>query len=105
MAETKTTTTPRRPARSAAATTATKTAAKPAQKPAATTKTTKAVEEAPATPESVKVQVNLVYTGDTKKYAKFEPPADSGCVGTFYAPLGTDEVKVLLILPPEVVEA
>lgn len=100
MAETKATAAPQRRPRGATGT-ATKTAAKPATAP----KTTKAVEETPAAPETVKVQVNLVYTGDTKKYAKFEPPADSGCVGTFYAPLGTDEVKVLLILPPEVVEA
>jgi len=101
MAETKATAAPRRPRSGAAATT--KTAAKPTQKPATAPKAKPPAEETPATPETVKVQVNLVYTGDTKKYAKFEPPADSGCVGTFYAPLGTDEVKVLLILPPEAV--
>lgn len=104
MAETKATAAPQRRPRGATGT-ATKTAAKPAQKAATAPKTTKATEEAPAAPETVKIQVNLVYTGDTKKYAKFEPPADSGCVGTFYAPLGTEEVKCLLILPPEVVEA
>lgn len=37
--------------------------------------------------------------GPTKGYARFVPPASSGCVGTFYAPLGTEEVKVLLIGP------
>ncbi len=102
MAEAKTAA-PRRPARGAAAATAAKAPAKTAQKPPAAPKAAAKVEEAPTAPETVKVQVNLVYTGDTKKYAKFEPPADSGCVGTFYAPLGTDEVKVLLILPPEAV--
>jgi hypothetical protein len=32
----------------------------------------------------------------TKGYAKFTPPADSGCVGTLYTPLGTKVVKVLI---------
>ena len=47
----------------------------------------------------VRVPIVLEYTGDTKSYAVFVPPAGSGCVGKFYAPLGTEEVKVLLIGP------
>jgi hypothetical protein len=43
--------------------------------------------------------------GATKSYAKFTPPANSGCVGTLYVPLGTEEVKVLLIGPADVVDA
>lgn len=35
----------------------------------------------------------------TKSYAVFSPPADSGCVGKLYVPLGTEEVRVLLIGP------
>ncbi|HVI70136.1 MAG TPA: hypothetical protein VM656_01445, partial [Pyrinomonadaceae bacterium] len=48
-----------------------------------------------------RVPVVLEYAGDTASYAKFKPPASSGCVGTYYAPLGTEEVKVLLIGPAE----
>jgi hypothetical protein len=82
----------------------------------------KAADEAPATPAKttpakatkaapaaaapikgedgrVKTPIVLEYTGDTKSYAVFVPPAGSGCVGKFYAPLGTEEVKVLLISP------
>jgi hypothetical protein len=43
----------------------------------------------------------LDYAGDTKSYAVFTPPAGSGCVGKFYAPLGTEEVKLLLISAAE----
>jgi len=49
----------------------------------------------------VRVPIVLGYAGDTKSYAVFVPPAGSGCVGKFYAPLGTEEVKVLLIGPAE----
>jgi hypothetical protein len=48
-----------------------------------------------------RVPVVLEYVGDTKSYAVFTPPKSSGCVGKFYAPLGTEEVKVLLIGPAE----
>lgn len=34
---------------------------------------------------------------ETKSYAKFVAPKDSGCVGTLYAPKGTKTVKVLII--------
>jgi hypothetical protein len=43
-------------------------------------------------------------SGETKSYAKFTPPKNSGCVGTLYVPLGTVEVKVLLIGPADVVD-
>jgi hypothetical protein len=48
--------------------------------------------------------MELVHAGDTKSYATFTPPKDSGCVGKLYAPLGTETVKVLLIGPADVVE-
>jgi len=32
--------------------------------------------------------------GPTKSFARFQPPKNSGCVGTFYAPLGTVSVRV-----------
>lgn len=96
--------------RKPAAASATKAAAKPAQKPPAAPKTaakpaaaTKAAEAPPAD-DRVKVLLEFEFIGDTKTYAKFQPPADSGCVGTVYAPLGTDEVKVLLVSPAEVAE-
>lgn len=59
-----------------------------------------AAKTAPATDENrTKVPVILEYAGDTKSYAVFVPPKSSGCVGKFYAPLGTEEVKLLLIGP------
>ena len=55
---------------------------------------------APANGSESTNRINLVYTheGDTKNYAKFVPPADSGVTGTIYAPLGTVEVKAVVIL-------
>lgn len=47
--------------------------------------------------------MDLEYQGDTKSYAVFTPPSGSGCVGKFYAPLGTDQVRVALIGPADVV--
>lgn len=94
MAETATkTTTPRRP-RAA-------TKAAPAAKPAAKTvaKAAAPVEE----PERERYVMSLEYTGDTKSYAVFVPPSGSGCVGKFYAPLGTEEVKVQLAGPADAV--
>lgn len=90
MAETATakTTTPRKP-RARAATAATKAA------PA------KAAPAAPAEEDKMKIQVNLVSAGETKSYAKFTPPPGAGCVGTLYVPLGTEEVKVLIIGPAD----
>lgn len=76
---------------------------KPATRPAAARarKTTPAKVTAPA-PEAVeetaqKVTFELEAKGTTKTFAKFEAPAGTGCVGTFYAPLGTKTVKVLLV--------
>jgi len=96
MADTtaKTATTPRRRT-SAAKTTGTAakaTTRKPAPKPAA--KAEEPVEEeAPTTDGFV---VELEYHSDTKSYAKFVVPANLNgtMVGSIYAPLGTDTVKV-----------
>lgn len=57
----------------------------------------------PSTGEDGRTRVPIVLeaAGETKSYAVFVPPAGSGCVGKFYAPLGTEEVKVLLIGPAE----
>lgn len=51
-------------------------------------------EEAPEAAAEESYVVDLEYTGDTAKYAKFVPPVGSGCVGTFYAPPGTKAVRV-----------
>jgi len=85
-----------------------------ARKAATAKTTTPAKEKAPAkaTPAKApavqvgedgraRVPVQLEAAGETKSYAVFIPPKSSGCVGKFYAPLGTEEVKVLLIGPSE----
>ena len=62
-------------------------------------KTPKAVEtDTEETPKNDKTRILVVmeHMGDTKTYSKWQPPKDSGCVGTYYAPLGTEVVKVLL---------
>ena len=67
-------------------------AAKPAPK----------AENAPAVVvdgDKTKVQFDLDFEGDTKSYAKFKVPLGNGCVGSIYAPIGTETVKVLLIGP------
>jgi len=71
--------------------------------PAKAAKATPAKAAATSTGEDgrTRVPVVLEYVGDTKSYAVFTPPKSSGCVGKFYAPLGTEEVKVLLIGPSE----
>lgn len=77
-------------------------------KPAKVAETT-SVEPAPvATPAPAPVDDGLVrtvleftYFGDTKTYSRFNPPEDSGCVGSVYAPLGTTNVRVLLVQPAE----
>lgn len=48
-----------------------------------------------------RIPVVLEHVEDTKRYAKFGFPASSGCVGNVYAPLGTTQVKMLLIGPAE----
>lgn len=86
-AATKTTTTPRRTRKAPAA--------KPAAKQPATTP--------PADDGMMKIQLELDAAGETKSYAVFTPPPGSGCVGKFYAPLGTEQIKVLLIGPADAV--
>jgi hypothetical protein len=89
-------------------TTARKTAA-PAKRsprkaaPVAATTTDEVPETSGATTEGERTRVAfaLVQGDDTKSYAKFTPPADSGCVGTLYVPLGTEEVKVAIFGPAE----
>ena len=76
--------------------------------PAAPVKATPAKKTAPAKAavttgdeNRVKVPLVLEHDSDTKSYSVFVPPKSSGCVGKFYVPLGTEEVKVLLIGPAE----
>lgn len=62
-------------------------------------KSTKKAAAKPAAEETTDTQklgFRLTADGETKQYAKFSPPADSGCVGTLYVPKGTQTVKVLL---------
>lgn len=105
----------RKPAAAKAAPAATKAApAKAAQKPAAATKTTtKVAAKPPAAPAAQKPAedegttrelVEFEFVTETKSYNVFQPPTDSGCVGKFYAPHGTLEVKALLIMEAEASE-
>jgi hypothetical protein len=79
-------------------------AAKPAAAKATKAATPKAAS-APTPPVTedgkTRITLELEHAGPTKTYEKFTPPASSGCVGQFYAPLGTETVKVLLIGPAE----
>ena len=88
-AATKTATTPRRTRKT------------PAAKPAASA--SKPATAPPADDGMMKIQLELDAAGETKSYAVFTPPAGSGCVGKFYAPLGTEQIKVLLIGPADAV--
>lgn len=88
MAEATTT----RPARTRG-TKATPAAAKPATAKAAPVEETVEV----ANPKRVQLDLLVHPDGPTKSYARFVPEDGSGCVGTFYAPLGTTAVKVLVI--------
>lgn len=94
MAET--TTRPRRKATEKAATPAKKAAAKatPAKAASADAPTTALPPTEDGRP---RYGVTLEVERETKTYMVFKPPASSGCVGSFYAPLGTDEVKVVII--------
>jgi hypothetical protein len=85
--------------------------AKAAQKPAAATKTTAKAPAAPAaqkpaeeTEGTTRELVEFEFVNETKSYNVFQPPANSGCVGKFYAPHGTLEVKALLIMDAEAAE-
>jgi len=62
------------------------------------------VQAAPATaPDDglVRTPMVLIDAGNTKNYAKFVPPAGSGVTGALYAPLGTAQIRVLLLTPNE----
>lgn len=100
MAETAATT---RPVRTRAARTTTKAPAKAAAAKVAPAKAAPAATGAPSDDGRERYGFVCDHPGDTKSYAKFTPPASSGCVGTLYVPLGTEEVKVLLIGPEGVV--
>lgn len=79
------------------------TTAKPsATKPAAAAKPA-APKATPAADEDLaKVgPIPLDFSHETKNYAVFTPPKDSGCVGSFYAPPGTTGVRVMLYGPAE----
>jgi hypothetical protein len=74
------------------------------EQPATVAETPTATAPRPAD-NKVRSTMVLEYVGDTKAYAKFTPAKGSGCVGTFYAPLGTTEVKVLLVSDGETRQA
>lgn len=79
--------------RAATKTTAKSTATKPAPAP-----TNAAVARgATADEDLAKVgPIDLVFSHETKNYVVFTPPQGTGCVGSFYAPLGTTQVRVVL---------
>jgi len=58
---------------------------------------------APVSPDEglTRTPMVLVAAGNTKNYAKFVPPADCGVTGALYAPLGTAQIRVLLLSPTE----
>jgi hypothetical protein len=90
------TTTPRARARKTTTTPAKAAPAKAATAPA---------KEAPTEDDNTaRYAFTMEPAGETKSYAVFSPPKSTGCVGKLYAPLGTEEVKVLLIGPAEVVD-
>lgn len=76
--------------------------ATPAKKAATTTPAAKAEGPGVATDGDItKLTFELEYEGDTKSYAKFKVPTGNGSVGSIYAPLGTTQVKVLIVGPAE----
>lgn len=96
MAEAKTTSNPRAARRTAATTT--KAATAKAEAPKTATKTTASERvAATSTEDSAKRVVHLIHTGDTKSYSKWQPSED-GVTGTFYAPLGAETVRVLVVM-------
>lgn len=90
MAETTT-----RPPRSRKATPAKATT--PSAVTTAASESAAAEEPSVATGSPVKLVLEPHPGGHTKSYTKFVAPEGSGCTGTFYAPLGVTEVRVLLI--------
>jgi hypothetical protein len=91
MPDTKTVTRPSRKRAETKVETPKAEAKKATSKPAKVEAETDAVEDA-----KTRILVVMEHAGDTKTYSKWQPPKDSGCVGTYYAPLGTEVVKVLL---------
>jgi hypothetical protein len=74
-----------------------------ARKPAPAKAAPKPAETADDSTES-RVAFPLEHFGTTKSYEVFAPAKDTGCVGKFYAPLGTTDVRVLLVGPAAVIE-
>lgn len=79
-----------------------------ATKPATTAAKATPAKAAPAakvdesTEDLAKVgPIELEFKNETKNYAVFTPPKGTGCVGSFYAPLGTTQVRVMLYGPAE----
>lgn len=80
---------------------------RPARKRTTASKATPAKAATPKTAETPaeestelqKFVVELEQIEDTKNFARFVPPKSSGCVGTFYAPLGTTQVRVQIAGP------
>lgn len=71
---------------------------------AAKTAATKAAPPKPADDGRQKLTFSLAYIADTKSYSTWDLSKDvdanaTGCVGKLYAPLGTEEVKVLVVGP------
>lgn len=92
--------------------TATKTAAPRRTRATATKAAAPAKVATPAAAPAEEETTNLVrtapfdleYVGDTKSFAVFTPAKNTGCVGKFYAPLGTVQVRVVMYGPPEAVQ-
>jgi hypothetical protein len=94
------TTNPRRrtPAKSAATTT------KTAAKTAPATAETPEKDTAPTTSADGRTAVELHYTGDTTRHAKFSVPEEwkaHGVAGSIYAPPGTTRVGVVFFTDSE----
>ena len=49
-----------------------------------------------AAAETQRITFAMEEQPETKTWAKFVPPADSGCVGQLYVPKGAKVVKVLI---------
>ena len=94
VAETAKTAAPRRGRTAAPKTTTAKAAPKAAPK---VTPTDDVEETASADLTRFTMELEPHRDGDAKSYARFVPPAGTGCVGTLYVPLGTVKVKVLVI--------
>ena len=83
--------------------------ATPAKKVTEPTTTTVPSPEATVAPveaqAATQVRTPVAYEphpeGDTKNFARFNPVPESGCRGTLYVPLGTVDVKTLLISETE----